>query len=103
MPRPAARRSSPASWASPRPSSRAATASRRQGTAIRRAIAAAWRDAGVTPADIGHVIAHGLSTIDDDRIEAQAIRDTLGDVPVTAPKSYLVISGPAAGVVGDGR
>ncbi len=55
------------------------------------------RDAGLAPADVGFVVAHGLSTVDDDRIEAQAIRDTLGDVPVTAPKSYFGHLGAAAG------
>ena len=68
-----------------------------EGTAIGRAIAAALRDAGLTPADVGFVVAHGLSTVDDDRIEAQAIRDMLGDVPVTAPKSYFGHLGAGAG------
>ena len=45
------------------------------------------------------VVAHGLGTIDDDRLEAQAIRDTLGDVPVTAPKSYFGHLATAAGAL----
>ena len=69
------------------------------GEAIRRAILAALRDAGLAPADVGLVVAHGLSTIDDDRLEAQAIRDTLGGVPVTAPKSYFGHLGTAAGAL----
>jgi hypothetical protein len=44
---------------------------------------------GLNPAAVGHVTAHGLSTVDGDRIEAQAIRDTLGNVPVTAPPSVV--------------
>ena len=60
-----------------------------RGAAIRSAIRKALRDAGLQPADMGHVNAHGLSTRLDDEIEAQAIRDTLGDVPVTAPKSFF--------------
>ncbi|HQU43725.1 MAG TPA: beta-ketoacyl-[acyl-carrier-protein] synthase family protein [Pirellulales bacterium] len=60
-----------------------------EGGATRRAIVAALRSAGLRPSDIGHVNAHGLSTIGDDRAEAQAIRAELGDVPVTAPKSYF--------------
>jgi 3-oxoacyl-[acyl-carrier-protein] synthase II len=60
-----------------------------EGAGIRRAIVAALRSAGMQPADIGHVNAHGLSTIDDDRAEAQAIHAELGDVPVTALKSYF--------------
>jgi 3-oxoacyl-[acyl-carrier-protein] synthase II len=70
-----------------------------QGTAIRHAILAALTAAGLKPAEIGFVAAHGLSTVDGDRIEAQAIRDTLGDVPVTAPKSYFGYLGAAAGAL----
>jgi 3-oxoacyl-[acyl-carrier-protein] synthase II len=60
-----------------------------EGLAIRRTIQAAIRDAGLEPADVGHVNADGLSTLHEDRIEARAIRDLLGDVPVTAPKSFF--------------
>ena len=70
-----------------------------QGTAIRRSILAALEAAGLRPTDVGHVTAHGLSTIDDDRIEAQAIHDVLGDVPVTAPKSYFGHLGAASGAL----
>ena len=59
------------------------------GDGIRRAIRASLQDAGLEPSDIGHVNAEGRSTLLDDRIEAEAIRDTLGDVPVTAPKSFF--------------
>jgi 3-oxoacyl-[acyl-carrier-protein] synthase II len=69
----------------------------RQGTSIRQAILSALHNAGRTPAEIGCLVAHGLSTLDDDRLEAQAIRATLGDVPVTAPKSYFGYLGPATG------
>lgn len=70
-----------------------------QGKAIRRAIVAALRAADLQPSDIGFVAAHGISTIDGDRLEAQAIRDTLGDVPVTAPKSYFGHPGAASGAL----
>lgn len=70
-----------------------------EGAAIRRAIVAALRSANMRPEDIGHVNAHGLSTIDDDRAEAQAIRAELGDVPVTAPKSFFGNLGSGAGAV----
>ncbi len=69
------------------------------GTAIRAAITGALQNAGMTPDDIGHVSAHGASTRHDDRIEAQAIRATLGDVPVFAPKSYFGNLGPGGGAV----
>jgi 3-oxoacyl-[acyl-carrier-protein] synthase II len=60
-----------------------------QGTALRASIQASLATAGLKPADIGHVNAHGDSTIHTDRVEAQAIAATLGEVPVTAPKSYF--------------
>jgi 3-oxoacyl-[acyl-carrier-protein] synthase II len=60
-----------------------------RGLSIRRAVRLALAQAGLRPADLGHVNAHGLSTIRDDRIEAHAIRDTLPTVPVTALKSYF--------------
>jgi 3-oxoacyl-[acyl-carrier-protein] synthase II len=57
--------------------------------AIERAITLALDDAGATAADVGCVNANGISTTADDVIEATAIRDVLGDVPVTAPKSFF--------------
>ncbi len=69
----------------------------RHGSALRRAIVAALEAANRKPTDIEFVVAHGLSTVYGDRIEAAAIRDTLGDVPVTAPKSYFGYLGAAAG------
>jgi 3-oxoacyl-[acyl-carrier-protein] synthase II len=70
-----------------------------QGTAIRRAILAALQDADIAAGDVGHVNANGAGTPLDDRIEAQAIRDTLGDVPVTAPKSFFGNLRAGAGAV----
>jgi 3-oxoacyl-[acyl-carrier-protein] synthase II len=70
-----------------------------QSAAIQRAIRAALAAAGMGPADLGHVNAHGLGTTLDDQREAEAIRETLGDVPVTAPKSYFGNLGAAAGAV----
>jgi 3-oxoacyl-[acyl-carrier-protein] synthase II len=70
-----------------------------QGTAVRGAIQVALRSAGITAQEIGHVNANGLSTIPMDRLEAQAIRATLGDVPVTAPKSYFGNLGAGSGAV----
>ena len=83
----------------PRPSSPAATArpSRARPSAARSR--ARLRDARMAPADVGFVMAHGLSTLNDDRIEAQAIRDTLGDVPVTAPKSCFGHLGAGSGAL----
>ncbi len=69
------------------------------GRAIRQVLRGALADAGLSPAEIGHVKASGLSTVHDDRIEAQAIHEVLGDVPVTAPKSYFGTIGGGAGAV----
>jgi 3-oxoacyl-[acyl-carrier-protein] synthase II len=69
------------------------------GHAIRTAIGQALRGAGLAAGDIGHVNAHGLSTVEHDRAEALAIRDTVGDVPVTAPKSYFGNLGAGTGAV----
>lgn len=69
----------------------------KRGDAICRAIRGALQDAGVSAADVGLLVAHGLGTIDEDRIEAQAIRATLGDVPVTAGKGAWGHLGAAAG------
>lgn len=66
---------------------------------IRRAIRTALDDAGLTAGDIGHVNANGQSTPIDDRLEAQAIHDILGDVPVTAPKGHFGTLEAAAGAV----
>jgi 3-oxoacyl-[acyl-carrier-protein] synthase II len=69
------------------------------GDAIRRAIQAAMAAARLESFHIGHVNAHGNSTVEDDRAEAVAIRQTLGDVPVTAPKSYFGNLGHGSGAV----
>jgi 3-oxoacyl-[acyl-carrier-protein] synthase II len=59
--------------------------------------------AGVSPADVGHIHAHGLSTRYDDAQEAAAIHAVFGtdgqNVPVTAAKSYIGNLGAAGGMV----
>ncbi|HEX9337328.1 MAG TPA: beta-ketoacyl-[acyl-carrier-protein] synthase II [Pseudonocardiaceae bacterium] len=55
-----------------------------------RAIAAAVRNSGVDPADIGHVNAHATSTPVGDVPETLAVRKSIGDHPIlTAPKGSL--------------
>ena len=82
--------------------SRCETRARRDGlsgSSLRQAIRAACDAAGLEPADVGHVNAHGASTVDMDRAEAQAIAAVLGNVPVTAPKSFFGHLGAGGGVV----
>ncbi len=61
------------------------------GKGLARAVGAAMTQAKVTPADVGHVNAHGLSSVKADAWEARAIRAVFGDrkVPVWAGKSYF--------------
>jgi 3-oxoacyl-[acyl-carrier-protein] synthase II len=69
------------------------------GIAIRRSIMQSLAEAGLESNSIGHVSAYGISTIDEDPLEAQAIRACLGDVPVTAFKSYFGNLGAGGGAV----
>lgn len=71
----------------------------RSGLAIRQAMESALREAGVKASEIGHVNAHGLSTVPEDAAEAAAIRECLGDTPVTALKSYFGNLGAGGGAV----
>jgi 3-oxoacyl-[acyl-carrier-protein] synthase II len=65
-----------------------------------RAMQKAVTDAGLAPADIGHVNCHATSTVVGDPGEAAAIRAALGgDVVLTASKSSLGQLFGAAGAV----
>ena len=61
----------------------------------------ALQKAGLKPADIGHINAHGLGEVIADRYEAAAIHDVFGDVastvPVTSLKSYWGNPGASCG------
>lgn len=71
--------------------------------ALARAMRAALGDAGRAPAHVGHINAHGLSTVECDASEARAIREVFGPLadrlPVFAPKSYFGNLGAGGGVV----
>jgi 3-oxoacyl-[acyl-carrier-protein] synthase II len=71
--------------------------------AMSLAMKAALRDAGLTPDQIGHINAHGLSDPKTDVAEAGAIHDvfgSLGDkVPVTALKSFWGNAAAGTGMI----
>ena len=69
------------------------------GSATRLAIQTALDRSGVPATELGHVNAHGVATVEDDACEAQAIREVLGNVPVTAPKSLMGNVGAGGGAV----
>ncbi len=70
------------------------------GAGAARAITKAVQDAGLTPADIGHVNAHATATPVGDIAEAAALRSSLGDHPVvTSTKSMTGHLLGAAGAV----
>jgi len=67
------------------------------------AMKSAFRDAGLTPADIGHINADGYGSPELDLAEAQAIHEIFGrlapEIPVTALKSVLGNSGAGCGLL----
>lgn len=70
-----------------------------EGSALRRVIQQALQQSGVSAQQIGHINAHGLSTVEDDRLEAQVLHQVLPETLVTAPKSYFGNLGAAGGAV----
>lgn len=73
----------------------------RRETAVVNALTQALRRANLTPAQLGHIHAHGLGTRQGDVDEARAIRQVLGDcrVPVVAAKSNFGNLGAGSGLV----
>jgi 3-oxoacyl-[acyl-carrier-protein] synthase II len=69
------------------------------GAGLRRAIAGAMKHAAVQEGDLGHVKAHGLSTVRDDAVEASVLASLLPDTPVTALKGQLGNAGAAGSVM----
>ncbi len=71
--------------------------------ALAHAMRSALRDAGRTPAEVGHINAHGLATTGRDADEARAIREVFGPhadkIPVVALKSYFGNLGAGSGTV----
>ena len=73
------------------------------GEGLVNAIAAAVADAGIEPAELGHVNAGATGSPEDDAVEARAIQQALGsaaaEVPVTALAGYLGHSDAGVGAV----
>lgn len=69
--------------------------------AVENAIRQALRSAKMNASEIGHVNAHGLSSVKGDREEATAIANVFGanGVPVVAPKSFMGNIGAGGGAV----
>ncbi|UJW31202.1 beta-ketoacyl-[acyl-carrier-protein] synthase family protein [Saccharothrix sp. AJ9571] len=76
----------------------AAVAPEPEGEGIERALRTALDDAGVSPADVGHVNAHGTSTVMNDLIEATVLERVLGDQPLVS--STKAMTGHALGAAG---
>jgi 3-oxoacyl-[acyl-carrier-protein] synthase II len=70
--------------------------------ALRNAMLQALRTANMSPAEVGHVHAHGAGTRQGDIDEARALGTVFspeGSVPVVAAKSYFGNLGAAGGVI----
>jgi len=76
------------------------TAPHPEGRGLKTAILAALQDAGITPADIGFINAHGTSTVDNDRVEGRVLAELFSNrVPVVSTKAYTGHTLGAAGGV----
>jgi 3-oxoacyl-[acyl-carrier-protein] synthase-1 len=74
-----------------------------KGDGARRAMEAALSSAGVSPADVGYINAHGTGTHFNDAMEARAIRDAMAgesDPFVVSNKGYVGHTLGAAGATG---
>ncbi|MGC5341437.1 beta-ketoacyl-[acyl-carrier-protein] synthase family protein [Streptomyces sp. DT24] len=69
-----------------------------EGHGIERALRTALADADLGPADIGHVNAHGTSTVANDLIEARMLHRVLGEGPLIT--STKAMTGHTLGAAG---
>ncbi|MFJ3954968.1 beta-ketoacyl-[acyl-carrier-protein] synthase family protein [Streptomyces sp. Je 1-4] len=76
----------------------AAVAPDPEGNGIERALRIALADAQVQGRDVGHVNAHGTSTVVNDRVEATVLQRVLGDHPLVT--STKAMTGHALGAAG---
>jgi 3-oxoacyl-[acyl-carrier-protein] synthase II len=79
------------------------TAPEPEGRPVAAIMATALRDAGVDPADVDHINAHGTATPQNDTAEARGFRRLFGDraarLPITSIKSMIGHCLGAAGAV----
>jgi 3-oxoacyl-[acyl-carrier-protein] synthase II len=77
------------------------TRSNPDGSAIIRAMRNAIDDAGLQPADIGYVNAHGTGTPENDKMETLGMRAVFGDAPppISSNKSMIGHTLSAAGAI----
>lgn len=68
-------------------------------TAFSNVLKSALETSGLQPSEVGHIHAHGLSSPKCDRDEAEAIKDIMGQTPVTAAKSYMGNLGGGSGMI----
>ncbi|MDR3232628.1 MAG: beta-ketoacyl-[acyl-carrier-protein] synthase family protein [Planctomycetaceae bacterium] len=69
------------------------------GAAVRRSMELTLQRADRSASDVGFVNADGLGSLHDDKIEAEAVRKVLGDVPVSATKGNFGDLGSGTGAV----
>jgi 3-oxoacyl-[acyl-carrier-protein] synthase II len=79
------------------------TRSKPDGSPIIATIRAGLADAGLSPEDIGYINAHGTSTPENDRMEAQGLAAVFGEalagVPISSNKSMIGHTLTAAGAI----
>ncbi len=78
-----------------------ATAPTPDGAGIYAAMSLALQRAGLTPADVGYVNAHGTGTLDNDLAEGRALRRLFGEVhpPISSTKRFFGHTLGAAGAI----
>jgi 3-oxoacyl-[acyl-carrier-protein] synthase II len=71
------------------------------GDGVARTVALALAGAGISPAAVDHINAHGISTRAGDACEARGLAKVFGaqEIPVVAVKSYMGNLGSAGGIV----
>ncbi len=69
------------------------------GPEIAHSLKTTMQQSGVSASEIGHVNAHGFSTVEDDIVEAQGIAAAMDDTPVIAVKSNFGNLGPGSGAI----